>query len=107
MIKHIVLFKLTSNNSENIERAISALRGMEEKIESLQSLEIGVNFIKSERSYDIALIAVFKDKEGLEFYANHPAHIPIKELMFSICSSSAVVDYESFEKKTIRGKKRK
>ena len=94
MVKHIVLFKLFDKKKENIESAVSALKGMVGKIETLNKLEVGVDFKKSERSYDIALTTFFEDKQGLEVYANHPVHIPVKELLFSLCSSTAVVDYE-------------
>ena len=95
MIKHIVLFKLADKNPGNIEKAVSALEGMKGKIETLKNLEVGVDFLNSERSFDLALTTVFDDKQGLAVYANHPVHLPVKELMVSLCSSSVVVDYKT------------
>ena len=63
MIKHIVMFKLSEKTTENMERAVDSLRSLEGKIETLQSIEIGTDFLESERSYDIVLTAHFKDRD--------------------------------------------
>jgi hypothetical protein len=94
MVKHIVMFKLAKKNTENMERAADSLRSLEGNIETLQSIEIGTDFLESERSYDIVLTAHFKDQDGLNIYANHENHLPVVKIMRSLCSSSVVVDYE-------------
>jgi hypothetical protein len=94
MVKHIVMFKLADKTTKNMERAVDSLRGLEGKIETLQSIEIGTDFLESDRSYDIVLTAYFKDQDGLNIYANHENHLPVVKTMRSLCSSSVVVDYE-------------
>lgn len=94
MIKHIVMFKLTEKTSENMERALQALNSLEGKIETLKAIEIGADFLESERSYDIALTAHFSNREGLNIYAGHENHLPVVALMRSLCASIVVVDYE-------------
>jgi hypothetical protein len=94
MVKHIVMFKLTEKTTGNMEHAVDSLRSLEGKIETLQSIEIGTDFLESERSYDIVLTAHFKDQDGLNIYANHKNHLPVVKIMRSLCSSSVVVDYE-------------
>ena len=42
MVKHIVLFKLKEKTAENVEAAVSTLRGLDRKIESLRFIEVGV-----------------------------------------------------------------
>mgnify|MGYP001374787433 CR=1 FL=1 len=96
MVKHIVMFKLFEKNSDNINKAILALEGMRGKIDVLKNLEVGVDYKNSECSYDIVLTTEFTNKEGLEIYATHPLHIPVKKLLFSLCSHTTVVDYEYF-----------
>ena len=81
MVKHIVMFKLTDKNSVTIEKVVSTLKGMTNRIESLKNLEVGVDYINSERSYDIVLTALFDDKQGLEIYSNHPIHSPVKQIL--------------------------
>ena len=94
MIKHIVMFKLTEKTSENMEYATNSLRSLEGKIETLKSIEIGTDFLESDRSYDIVLTAEFESKDGLEIYGGHKNHLPVVKIMRSLCSSSIVVDFE-------------
>jgi hypothetical protein len=94
MIKHIVLFKLSEKNPENLEKAVSSLKSLEGNIETLRFIEVGIDFKESEKSYDIALTTHFDNKEGLETYAKHPNHLPVVEVMQALCSQRVVVDYE-------------
>ena len=94
MVKHIVMFKLTEKTSENMELATDSLRSLENKIETLKSIEIGTDFLESDRSYDIVLTAQFENQEGLKIYSSHENHLPVVKIMRSLCSSSVVVDYE-------------
>jgi len=95
MVKHIVMFKLAEKNQESLSQAMTALNSLRGNIETLKSLELGTDFLNSERSYDLVLTAFFDDREGLKTYANHKNHIPVVEKMRSLCSSSIVVDYET------------
>jgi hypothetical protein len=94
MVKHIVMFKLTEKTSQNMELATDSLRSLENKIETLKSIEIGTDFLESDRSYDIVLTAHFENQEGLKTYSSHENHLPVVKIMRSLCSSSVVVDYE-------------
>ena len=93
MVKHIVMFKLKEKTAENMEVAVSTLRGLDGKIESLRFIEVGVDFKETERSYDLVLTTHFDDQEGLSAYASHPTHLHVIETMRNICSNSIVVDY--------------
>ena len=95
MIKHIVMFKLKNKNKENIEKIVGALKTLEGNIDVLRSAEVGVNFTKSERSYDIVLTTEFDDLNALNAYGPHPNHLPVVETVRSLCSGSVVVDYET------------
>jgi len=94
MVKHIVLFRLSEKNPKNLEKAVSALKSLEGNIETLKFIEVGIDFKESEKSYDIALTTHFDNKEGLETYAKHPNHLPVVEVMQTLCSQRVVVDYE-------------
>jgi hypothetical protein len=94
MVKHIVMFKLTDKNQENLDQAVEALNSLHGNIETLKFIEIGTDFLSSERSYDIVLTAFFDNHEGLKIYAGHKNHLPVVDKMRSLCSSSIVVDYE-------------
>ena len=94
MVKHIVMFKLTEKTSQNMKHATDSLRSLENNIETLKFIEIGTDFLESDRSYDIVLTAHFENQEGLKTYSSHENHLPVVKIMRSLCSSSVVVDYE-------------
>jgi len=92
MVKHIVLFKIKDKN--NIKKGVEALKSMKGKIDGLIDLEVGVDFLQSDRSYDIALTTTHVDKAALDFYQSHEIHLPVKKLMNEIREGSVSADYE-------------
>ncbi|MNJ45592.1 Stress responsive A/B Barrel Domain protein [compost metagenome] len=94
MIKHIVLFKLKDSSPESIERTASVLRNMEGRIEQLRSIEVGIDVVKSPRSYDIALVTTFDSLEDLQGYQVHPVHQKVIEHMTEARESQVAVDFE-------------
>lgn len=95
MVKHIVCFKLKDNNSSEINRAKEVLLSMTGKVPSLRKIEVGIDFLRSDRSYDLYLAVDVDDKAALDEYANDPYHCSIvKAHMKTIVESSVTVDYE-------------
>ena len=94
MITHVVLFKLKDSSPEAVEKAASVLRGLEGKVPVMRSIEVGVDALRSQRSYDIALTVKFDTLEDLETYQKHPEHVKVAEYIASVRESVAVVDYE-------------
>jgi len=95
MITHIVLFKLTDPNRESVAKTRDKLLSMDGQIPQLRHLEAGVDIIRSERSYDIALITRFDTLDDLQAYQAHPYHAgEVIPYMKSVCSSIVAVDYE-------------
>ena len=96
MITHIVLFKLTDPTAENLAVTRSKLLSMDGNIDLLRHLEVGVDVIRSERSYDIALTTRFDSLEALQAYQIHPYHAgEVIPHMKAVCSSIVAVDYEN------------
>jgi hypothetical protein len=96
VITHIVLFKLTDPTKANLDATRDKLLSMNGKIEQLRHLEVGVDVIRSERSYDIALTTRFDSLDDLQAYQIHPYHAgEVVIHMKSVCSSIVAVDYES------------
>jgi len=95
MVVHIVMFRFKDENkAENIEKVKSMLEALPEKIESLKSMEVGVDFLHSERSMDLVLTSIFDDKDGLEAYRVHPAHQEVVSFIKEVTVESRVVDYD-------------
>lgn len=96
MLTHIVLFKLTDPTPENLAATRNKLLSMDGKIDLLRHLEAGIDVIRSERSYDIALTTRFDTVEDLQAYQVHPYHAgEVIPHMKAVCSSIVAVDYES------------
>lgn len=96
MITHIVFFKLTNPANETAAIVRDKLLSMEGKIPQLRHLEAGIDVIRSERSYDVALVTRFDTLDDLQAYQVHSYHAgEVVPLMKSVCSSVVAVDYES------------
>jgi len=95
LITHIVLFKLKDRSPESVAATAQVLRDLEGRIPELRSIEVGIDVLRSERSYDIALTTTFESLEGLNAYQVHPEHKKVIAHMNEVRESSISVDYES------------
>ena len=96
MITHIVFFKLIDQSSEKVAEARAVLLGMSGKIPQLRHLEVGTDIVRSERSYDLALVTRFDSLEALQAYQVHPYHAgEVVPYVRAASSSILAVDYES------------
>ena len=94
MIVHIVMFKFKEENFEaNIEEVSKKLNALVPLIPELKCLEVGVDFSRSERAFDLSLYSTFSSKDDLKAYAIHPEHLKVVELIKSVTLESKVVDY--------------
>lgn len=95
MIAHIVLFKLNNPTAENTEAVKNMLLSMNGKLPLLRQLEVGVDIIRSERSYDVALYTKFDNLADLQAYQIHPYHADtVVPFMKANCASIVAADYE-------------
>jgi len=92
MITHIVFFKLKEPG--NVKKASEVLLGLKGKIPQLRHLEVGIDILHSDRSYDLALVTKFDSLEGMKAYQTHPVHEEVSNYMASVRESSVTVDYE-------------
>ncbi len=96
MIKHIVFFKLKDPSPEVMAATRARLLGMGGRISELRHLEVGCDVIRSERSYDLALVAHFDSLGDLQAYQTHPVHAEeVIPFIKSVCSSVVAVDFET------------
>lgn len=94
MIKHIVFIKLEENTEKNKKAIKDRLLSMKGHIDILKNIEVGINFCKEDRAYDIALLTDFKTLEDLQTYAIHPLHIDVIKFIKSHNAITKIVDYE-------------
>ena len=94
MIKHVVCYKLKDNSEENKQRVIKRMMmGMKDRIPGLLSIEMGSDFMGSERSYDWVLIETFATRRDMDGYLAHPAHQNVRRFMKEVRTDSVAVDF--------------
>ena len=73
-----------------LEKKLGALPGL---IPEIKSYEFGRDVIRSERSYDFALVSVFEDTEALKRYQIHHLHQEVLKTVKDLCESVVVADF--------------
>lgn len=95
MLTHIVIWKYREDiGIEDREEHVALLRALSGVIPEIQSLSIGFDSLRLPRSYDLGLVAVFKNRAGLEAYTVHPQHVAAAEFGRTITAHIASVDFE-------------
>ena len=94
MIKHVVCYKLKDNSLEKKQEVKNTLLSMKGKVGYFVDINVGIDFLNSERSYDIVLEMTFETKEDMEKYQKDDYHFNvIKPYMKSVSVGSVSVDY--------------
>lgn len=92
MIKHIVMWTLKDkNDAPALKHMLEALNG---RIPGLWNIEVGINFLESEQSGDLVLVAELESRAALDTYQAHPEHQAVAPLVKAAAVSRHVVDYE-------------
>lgn len=95
MFTHIVFFKLKEATKENIQKASEILNNMEGQIPELKGLEVGIDVVRSDRSFDLALVTRFDSKEDYEVYAVSDFHVnKVLKNLKPMLECSKTVDYQ-------------
>ena len=93
MIKHIVCFKLKDNSLAECEKAKEVLLSMKGNVPQLRDIKVGIDFLHSERSYDLILEVLLDSAEALEDYQNDPYHCSVvKTHMHAVRESCVAID---------------
>lgn len=94
MIKHIVFFKFKNENKQAFMLEIKAdLEALVSKIDELEAMEVGINFLEDESMPDFALTSSFTSMENLKVYANHPDHVLVVNKIKEMATERSAVDY--------------
>ncbi len=96
MIKHVVFFKFKASVADadivNLEERLGALPGI---IDDIKQYEFGRDIVRSERSYDFALVSAFADLAALQRYQTHPEHVKVVAVIKAMCDGVLAVDFNS------------
>lgn len=98
MLTHMVIWKYRAEvSAEERQEHAARLRRLREIVPEVHSLSVGFDVLSLPRSYDLGLVAVFRDRAGLEAYTIHPEHVAVVQLGRSITEHIASVDFEDGE----------
>ena len=96
MLTHIVIWKYNSDVEQEVrDEHVRLLRALATTISELESLSVGFDLVRLPRSFDSGLVAVFRDRAGLDAYTVHPEHIKVAAFGKTISEQVASVDFES------------
>jgi quinol monooxygenase YgiN len=96
MLHHVVLMKfkpgVPRGRIGELERMLDDLPN---RIIQIQTYEFGCDVLRSERSWDFALISGFASLAAMQIYQKHPDHQAVVARLREICVEIACVDFES------------
>ena len=92
MFRHVVSFKLAGDKKDMMDEAKKRLLALD-AIPQVKFVQVGVNDIKSERSYDFVLIMDFDNLDTYQEYDKHELHAPVRDFIHSIISEAVAVDF--------------
>lgn len=99
MVRHVILWKIKADltNEESsrvkadIKKELEALKGV---IPGLLEVFVGTEPLETSNA-DLFLDSLFKDRNALAVYADHPAHVKIKdELVVPNVQERTCMDFE-------------
>jgi hypothetical protein len=94
MLRHVVFFKFKDEvREEEIVALEKSLAELPPNIPEILSFEFGRDVVRSERSYDLALVSTFKDLEAMQHYQKHPDHQIVLQKINKLCERVVVVDF--------------
>lgn len=95
MLKHVVFFKLKDKSPETLQKIKTDLLALKDKISLIKSIEVGLDILHTERSYDVVLYTKFDSLEDMQAYQIHPEHVKFGEYIHTVKESIVAVDFES------------
>lgn len=94
MFTHIVLFKAKEPTQENLEFLKKTFLSMEGNIKELKELEVGIDVVHSDRSFDIGIITRFDSKEDYLAYDVDEFHVEkVKKVIAPYIECSKTLDF--------------
>lgn len=95
MLKHVVFFKFRPEVGETeIADLENSLRALPAVIPEIRKFIVGRDVVRSERSYDLALISAFEDLAAMGRYQVHPDHQAVIAKVKALCAGVVAVDFE-------------
>ena len=94
MLTHIVVWKYRADVEQDVrDEHLKRLRRLASIIPVVERLQVGADVLRLPRSYDTALVAIFRDRAALDAYTVHSEHILVADMGRNISEHVASVDF--------------
>jgi hypothetical protein len=90
-MNHVVFFRFASHDLAR--EAARRLRAMEGRVPELAAIEVGIDELRTERSWDLCLITRFADAAAFAAYRTHPVHVEVLQWLQEHAQQAAAVDW--------------
>jgi len=95
MLTHVVIWKYRPDvDQDSRDEHLAELRSLAGVVAGMERFAVGFDILRLARSYDTALVAVFRDRAALDEYIIHPQHVKVADLGRSLAETIASVDFE-------------
>jgi hypothetical protein len=95
VLRHVAVFVFTPEFSEHgLNDWIERVRELPFVVPQVRAMSIGRNVVDGGNAWQVAIVADFEDRAGLEAYTVHPAHQKVLEISSSVKERLATVDFE-------------
>jgi len=98
MIRHIVSWKLISEDAEGkaagFDTIRTALEALPELIPEIRALQVGRNIAYPDSNWDVVLVADYDSLDALEAYQVHPDHQAAVAIIRPLVAQRSNVDFE-------------
>jgi hypothetical protein len=94
MLIHIVCFKYKAEVDDVARRDHRERLKALARLEGVVELKVGLDVVRSPRSYDTGLMAMFRDRAALDAYQMDPQHVPVARYGAGLCESIVAVDFD-------------
>jgi len=101
MFKHIVCVDFKEDCKDKLGKAKSMIQALAKKIDVIRNLEVGLDELGTERSYDLAIVADFDSRTDWQVYDTHPEHVKVKDFIKDLKADAVAVDFTYMDKITI------
>jgi hypothetical protein len=100
MFTHIVMWKLKDSaggrsRDENARLIKERFEEIENMIDGLRRLVVGIDVLRTDASFDVALYTEFENRAAYEAYNAQPAHKALAGSIAELRLERRVIDYEA------------
>ena len=97
VVKHIIIWDLKSEltadekkaAAQRIKNELEALAGV---IEGLEGIKVVTDILDTSNG-DVMLDSEFTDEKALAYYADHPAHVKVKDFVKTVTAARKCIDH--------------